>query len=1369
MRTFLVRLRTSVEALRQTNDTAHLYIVIDAADNAEMAAHEVNESCFAHELLKETMPAGCQLIMLCRTERIALLQPQHHIIQLELQPFCVEETTENLKKWFPGATEHDGIEFHRLTFGNPRVQAMALDAGHTCVRDLLSSLGPAGTSVEKQIEIQLNAAVAKSKELFPDKYNYVNSICLGLANLPPHIPILVLSKASNTSVGTVRSFVADIGRSLWLSDDSVQFRDEPTETWFRNQFSASESDYVAYVTQLEPLASTITYVAAVLPQLYLQAKQYDKLIDIALSDNYLPENPIDARNVRVQRLQFAFKAALKAEHFADAIKLAMRAGEEMASNQRQLELLQSNIDLLPQLQSNEKVQEIAFKRLLGSNWDGSENVYTASLLSGIPAYKGEARGYLRAADNWIHIFFEEKKKKKGTDWDNDITDNDILEFAYACLNIFDVEHCFNYLCSWKPKEFIFRIVQDLARRLIDLGRFAEINELIALSNRDPYFVVAITGELSKVGRIPEREEIETSLGLLCSAKCRIERSGSFSNDRVTPAVVSFLEACVFRNLSSHEILRVLRHHVPYRASRSFCSTYQSDERDAFLKSLAIRMVLSGSTEVNIEEILPKGYEDPKNKYQQDRNADEFRGIILKLSPWYLLRGRILYAQEIALLDEARQADEVSRRAGGSRYRNYDPLPMEVSRICASILILHDFKSPEELSEYYHKFLRENTSFNIQDQLNTLRVVCHLPRLSCIRQELELSISEQNKSYLNDGPENIANRYIALARAVLITSKDDACAYFENAVSGISKFGDEIPQRWTAIVALAKRICEAGKPSDELAYRFIRCAELVGENVAREKHWDRNEAMQVCTRMSLGIGLSALSRWRDRDIGNFECQLEDVLFELVESKAINSATGWALTRFFASHQQNRFLATCLLNEPSLVMKQKILDDAVHLLQLEGADKECWVELQGIANEHKLNNPELGKIFIFYTKQADHICAVSDDKLSERFYTDSDEMNWDDIFSGISITAPDGFETIVQRYKSVVTEENFNWRLRNLLREIINRIEEESIWQFMEWFLTYDEIDIYDAQYVLNLFSEKWKTKASFKKKWPTIIRNLGKRYSYQLTNRYSLDYLYKELNLNNELIGELKAGIFLGLAKGNEFVSANNFFGFVELASSFAEIENPSDLLNYSLSRFESHISEDFGDGPWDDWLCAPVDINKNIAGLIWSALGAPAAAVRWNAAHCVKKLAELNCSNILDALIEWQEHDKVDAFGYNKFTFYNLHARQYLLIALARISLEQPDLLRKHSTVFSKYALAEPHILIQKYASDVALNIETVIPGTYETGILTAIKNVGKSKLPNEKVEYDMRLIVIGIKKECWILNSIIILGGISTDIGTSL
>src|SRR6185312_744463 len=63
-------------------------------------------------------------------------------------------------------------------------------------------------------------------------------------------------------------------------------------------------------------------------------------------------------------------------------------------------------------------------------------------------------------------------------------------------------------------------------------------------------------------------------------------------------------------------------------------------------------------------------------------------------------------------------------------------------------------------------------------------------------------------------------------------------------------------------------------------------------------------------------------------------------------------------------------------------------------------------------------------------------------------------------------------------------------------------------------------------------------------------------------------------------------------------------------------------------------------------------------------------------------------------------------------------ARLYLLIALARVSLAFPIMLRKHNYIFSKYTL-EPHSLIQKYCFDIATNIEKSFPGTYDTDLFT--------------------------------------------------
>ncbi len=184
MRDFLSRIKSSLNYLKQTNPEAKLFILIDAADNAEMAAKEFNDACFANEILREEFPEDCRLILLCRSERTHLLKAPDHIPQLKLLPFSKEETFKNLIKWHPGINETEANEFHRLTSGNPRVQMNAIAVGHSSVNELLSYLGPSRKTVEKQIEQQLENAVQKVKHNLPlDYQGQVTKICTGLASL----------------------------------------------------------------------------------------------------------------------------------------------------------------------------------------------------------------------------------------------------------------------------------------------------------------------------------------------------------------------------------------------------------------------------------------------------------------------------------------------------------------------------------------------------------------------------------------------------------------------------------------------------------------------------------------------------------------------------------------------------------------------------------------------------------------------------------------------------------------------------------------------------------------------------------------------------------------------------------------------------------------------------------------------------------------------------------------------------------------------------------------------------------------------------------------------------------------------------------
>jgi hypothetical protein len=79
----------------------------------------------------------------------------------------------------------------------------------------------------------------------------------------------------------------------------------------------------------------------------LEVGHFDELVALALSSQALPSrNPLEKRDVELQRLEFALKASLRASRYTDAAKLALQPGGETASDDRQQKLLQQDTDLV---------------------------------------------------------------------------------------------------------------------------------------------------------------------------------------------------------------------------------------------------------------------------------------------------------------------------------------------------------------------------------------------------------------------------------------------------------------------------------------------------------------------------------------------------------------------------------------------------------------------------------------------------------------------------------------------------------------------------------------------------------------------------------------------------------------------------------------------------------------------------------------------------------------------------------------------------------------------------------------------------------------------------------------------------------------
>ncbi len=1340
LRAFLDRLNVAGKTVQLANPNAFLAIFIDAADNAEMAAQEFSESCFAHQLLREPLSSGCRIVALCRTERVELLKPLNSIQKIELSSFSETESQTHLRRHFSTCNEDDVREFHRLTNGNPRVQANALSLNGNNVKSVLTRLGPSGMTVNQQISSQLDWAIGTLKDNYPQiVQSQINSICLGLANLHPFIPIEVLAVVADVDVATIKSFVADLGRPLWISDNSVQFRDEPTETWFRQTFSASTKQISAYVKRLEPLAISFPYVAEILPVLLLKSGNYAELIRLALSDELLPEsNPIDKRNVRVYRLQFAFKAALREKRYADAAKLALRAGEEMAGDKRQLELLSKNTDLIAPLQSAQRVQELAFRRWLRSAWTGSENVYSAALLSTVEDFKGEARSFLRAANNWLRVYFDERKTSTDNPHHEKLRDEDVLELALTNLNLFGTKGVAEFVQSWQPSEVIFRVTQLLIRRLVDAGKFTAIDEIAHFGRKNPYLISALSDELLAVGKFPPKDVVAESLLLLSHESTRIEKQDAWHTrwNAINLAIVSVAEACAANNLCSSQIQRILNHYVPTRASVHVSSDHSDDvERGIFLRATALRVVLSGEPGPDLDSLMPPEWHDKKNNYDKEQDLTRFRQVVGGLLPWYLVRVRVIVGDKQNIAAMLQGAQEQSKKNRTQRWREYDYLPSEIIQIHFEILMLNRTASDKELIDFLAQISDDRQAFSLNRRLNATRVAFRLEHLFRIKTDLEQSCREIITSATNEYSETRADWYIDLARAVLSSNPDDAKVYFDDAVEAVSKFGDEIVERWQAVVAMAKRTAEGVHVSPEMAYRFIRCAELVGDNVAREKHFDRNDAVEVCFKLHPQSAFAALSRWRDRDVGWLDRQLPALAFEAVQSRFICPSVGWSLSAFSWEYDFAEFAKLCVQRESNTERRKYIFDTVIKTLRFQDTPESTWQVFNELAKQFSLANSILQDVIDFYANCEEEVNSSENIELNpsgSNYRKELPVIDWEQVFANLDLITSKGISDAIGRFDALPYPHNHE----TCWQQLYQRIPENQASLSLVEIVNAEGVGYFDVQNAISKFPKAWRQKISVIRNWPKIIQATARRFASEYSNFYSAKHFIKYVLADNNAVPWINEGILEGLADSCDLVDAGTLFGFANVVAAKISSHEAADLLDFALARFEQHIDDDYADGNWADWMMPPDNISEAFTGFVWSALGSPRSEIRWRAAHCVRRLAEAECEAEIDTLVNWLKQDRVAAFGSYKYPFYNLHARQYLLIAIARVAMDNPNLFKKHYAVFSRLALEGiPHVLIQKYAAEISLSIAAIYPGTYDSGIIEKLRQVNKSPFPILKIE----------------------------------
>jgi len=1310
VRAFMYRLRQSLDSLRSKSPDACLYIIIDAADNAQMAAEENGEArSFVRDLVREQLPDGVRLVALCRTHRQKHLDPPPNALRLELQPFSRNETAAYLRQIFVDASEQDVEEFHRLSSQNPRVQAMALSRKKAGLSEILRSLGPEPTTVEDAIKNLLEGSIAKLRDEAVIERGQIDKICAGLAVLRPLIPLSVLSSMSGVEEAAIKSFGFDLGRPLLITSEAIQFFDEPAETWFRERFKPAAGELAAFLENLKPLAANSAYVASVLPQLMLEAGQFDELVELALNSEALPStSPIEKRDIELQRLQFALKASLCAKRYADAAKLALKAGGESAGDERQGRLLQANTDLAAVFLESGRIQELVSRGIFGSDWVGSHHAYEAALLSGRKELLGEALSRLRMARewlrNWAQLPDEERQREE-------VSNEDIFALAGAFFNIHGAEACTHDLRGWRPREISFRVGRILASRFIEHGRYHDLDELALAAGNDLCLILAITLELRDIHKTPPKSVVERALRLALNPHIKLKNGSRWDSEENTiRAVTALVEAAHKLSVGTNdELITLLIRYLPPSPPRGLSSRYDS-LRFPLLRAYALKAVLSGQS-LNLIDLahdeLRKELEGSR-PHSESQDVREFKENIGALLPWHLLWAKTFIGQisSADLANAIAETKTASAEAERNSYREYSNTSDEIARIWFDILLTVENVAPV-LADIFDQWI---TSLKRPLFFPTLTHLARLASRSPVLKERALDYAGMAFDLIQgerEDAESKSESYVKLARAILEISHSEAAAYFNHAVEIASKIGDENLDRWGALLDLADRAASRDRSNPETAYRLARCAELTYDYVDRDKYFDWEATIEAISGLCGKSSLAILSRWRDRDFGWAERILPIAVNFLVERGDLDPKIALALIGFRAQWDEplllKSALATCAVKEEKEVMAEF----AYRYMTLGKHGPERWRNLKRVLNEHRMTlPPDLEERIAFsereeqFSKSGEHSYDIDRTAVRES----NDDRDWNQIFDGIDLSVANDISRAYRRFKGL--EPPYYHEL--FFKEACRRVEVGKEAEFIAAIADVADFDLYHLRTILEQLPVNWRSRPAVKQAMAQTLRVFCRRFCMEIAkSRYYEVLPFKTAcELSGVPEGELVDVVLTAIGEATEVAGANRLFTLVGLLAPKLTENEALEALSFGLDLFDPIIEDTDGDGPWSSRLEPPSEIEGSVAGYIWSCLAAPRASLRWEAAHVVRALCTLGHKKVLDHLIMLANGGSADAFYDARLYFYELHARQWLLIGLARAARDRPDLIAPYANFLIKLTFnSEPHVLIREFAKKTILSL----------------------------------------------------------------
>ena len=1384
IRAFRARLNQAAETVRRARSDRQLVLLLDAIDNADEHALERREDSFPRLLLASIglggpIP-GVQIVVSARSHRRHSATGGVACEELALSTFTLAEVTEFLRPRVKKLTEVRVQVAQSRSRGNARVlEHLAAEGSSLLAPSEINKVIELDDMLRKRIAGALSEARTRG---YRDED--IKTFLAGLAALPPPVPVSEFAEANRLSEGAIKSFAADLSPLLEQTKHGLMFRDEPTETLIRKDYSADPTALRALADNLYGMQGTSVYAATTLPDLLQQLGDREQLFRLAF-DERLPAaitSAVGQQAIRQARLKAAIAHAAGQSDLARLVPLLVEMSTLAAVDQRGTQYILDHPHLTVASGDVDSVRRLFEVR---TKWPGTRHsrLAIAHALTGDIA---DAYRHAQRIDEWRSHYCEQDDDYRRDNGSPSALDMAAIPFCLLIKG--DSAAAARDIAGWvdwfafEVAEQVFALVrlgaaaggvrQDVLSKFMAARstpgllaaaiRFADGDEESQRSQ-----ITALAGacakkpeglNLGKEGFRPQARPIVRGLlraasvalvrgmdaeasAILSAIQLPVPSLHTYNDSYWTGDVYSFLAREVLARMAAGAIVHE-RDLLPAELSDLALSV------PAELSGLRFRQALKAELEKRYQARRAEGAED----YDYSTKSSTERFIDSRLDAW--LRVALAFAEAIRNIGSRKKGSltplvdlwtELRSRqdyhtGGVEAQRQHNAVG---ERLLTLALDADCTLDSAEVRRYADTVSSDGT-VTVSCVIEVVEILAARPAFQALAGTV--AIRAKTAIEREDEVDLRASHFAALARAISPASRQEAVEYFRRGLeqmgaigSGDYQFANELMQFTSAL--------HGERLADPDSHTLSNICELnLGEE--HKFHWAMYGAAMA--KASGHKGLAKLARWEDRERISLDYTLLPYLRALLDDDQVDPAIALAMLRvsnpvelYVCGTEQlveslegknsgpmgewaKTLIEQYLKDNPGSFASDTPQALARLAKRALGEASREYAYLSAAAAKNRVTRDEYNDLNNWreptplahvQERQAEQDTAL---EMVRSRVADLDPM--DELAVAKAMTSVGG--------RGVGTR--LEWHLLDLLRPKVAFGDWPT---YLKMIARQGTLDLYGKLRELRACKDTWSGASH-------AVATALRECAEILVRDNAFEFiafdclLASQVNDLSSLSGLDRQTLVMGLVR--EFSRPNASIPasvWLSLAAEFNRKAAPGvgqQALTRLLSSSPAKLASSAADGAWQRDLYPSGEPVDAAAGLIWFALGSPDASRRWMAAHSLRTAVRLGRSDVLDQVAARFDWTHAGAFQAKELRFLHLHAQLWLLIALARIALDDPDSVAGQQALIEKIVVdtTDRHVLRKHFAAQALLACARHGRITLGPAVLQAIEEVNRSPYP---------------------------------------